>query len=118
MIIHNVRKNEEWEIHPEENLFQSMKDEIHNGSTQLSWILSKVLKLLLLAMKLAFSSGDILIWRNQIIPTVENKINSGTMEELIVQAENELLLSRKIIAWKAWEPLSQQPPLNQWKWPL
>jgi NADH dehydrogenase (ubiquinone) 1 alpha subcomplex subunit 5 len=52
------------------------------------------------------------------IKKLEARINCGQVEELIVQAENELILSRKMLAWKPWEPLAQEPPTNQWKWPI
>lgn len=52
------------------------------------------------------------------IEVVEEKLKTGTAEELIVQAENELVLARKMLEWKPWEPLVAQPPPNQWKWPV
>ncbi len=52
------------------------------------------------------------------ITKLEKRINCGQVEELIVQAENELTLSRKMQAWKPWEPLVSEPPANQWKWPI
>ncbi|XKL58990.1 hypothetical protein PGB90_000006 [Kerria lacca] len=54
---------------------------------------------------------------NKTVEEIENKINCGQIEELIQQAEYELILVRKYISWKPWEPLSTQAPLNQWKWP-
>lgn len=47
----------------------------------------------------------------------ERKINCGQAEELIVQAENELMLARKMLNWKPWEPLVSKPPAGQWDWP-
>ncbi|KJE91886.1 NADH dehydrogenase 1 alpha subcomplex subunit 5 [Capsaspora owczarzaki ATCC 30864] len=47
----------------------------------------------------------------------ERRINSGQMEELVRQAEDELALAKKMGEWKAWEKLSVQPNSEQWKWP-
>ena len=54
-------------------------------------------------------------------PTVEGieaKLNSGLIEEVVIQAENELVLARRMLEFRAWEPLTQKPPENQWKWPI
>lgn len=53
----------------------------------------------------------------QDVEEVEKKISCGQVEELIVQAENELLLSRKMLNWKPWEPLVREAPATQWDWP-
>ncbi|KAG7454706.1 hypothetical protein MATL_G00262610 [Megalops atlanticus] len=52
------------------------------------------------------------------IEKLEKKISCGQIEEVITQAENELSLSRKMAEWKPWEPLVEEPPPNQWKWPI
>ncbi|CAF0755869.1 unnamed protein product [Brachionus calyciflorus] len=49
---------------------------------------------------------------------LEKKINCGQIEEVIKQAEYELILSRKMLEWKPWEPLISQAPKDQWKWPM
>eukprot|EP00127_Corallochytrium_limacisporum_P006380 Clim_evm91s225 gene=Clim_evmTU91s225 len=47
----------------------------------------------------------------------EATIGCGFAEELIKQAECELDLIAKMKEQKVWEPLEQDPPHNQWKWP-
>lgn len=52
------------------------------------------------------------------VAELEKKINSGQIEEVIKEAENELMLSRKMLEWKPWEKLVAPAPSNQWKWPI
>ncbi|XP_076861640.1 NADH dehydrogenase [ubiquinone] 1 alpha subcomplex subunit 5 isoform X2 [Brachyhypopomus gauderio] len=52
------------------------------------------------------------------IQKLEKKINCGEIEEAIAQAEAELSLSKKMLEWKPWEPLVEEAPADQWKWPI
>lgn len=56
--------------------------------------------------------------QSNTIEEAEKKIGMGQIEEVIIQAENELTLSRSILEWKSWEPLAEAAPANQWKWPI
>lgn len=50
--------------------------------------------------------------------SLETKIGAGQLEQVIRQAENELVLARRMVNWKPWEPLVAQAPPGQWKWPV
>ncbi|KAH0955066.1 hypothetical protein HN011_005592 [Eciton burchellii] len=51
------------------------------------------------------------------VKSIEDKIGCGQIEELILQAKNEMRLAEKMIEWKPWEKLMQEAPSNQWTWP-
>nr|XP_014279289.1 NADH dehydrogenase [ubiquinone] 1 alpha subcomplex subunit 5 [Halyomorpha halys] len=48
---------------------------------------------------------------------IERFICCGQAEELILQAEKELLLARNLLLSKPWEPLITKPEPDQWVWP-
>ncbi|XP_034375645.1 NADH dehydrogenase [ubiquinone] 1 alpha subcomplex subunit 5 [Arvicanthis niloticus] len=52
------------------------------------------------------------------VKKLENLLQGGEVEEVILQAEKELSLARKMLQWKPWEPLIEEPPADQWKWPI
>lgn len=49
---------------------------------------------------------------------LERRINSGMIEEVIVQAKYELDLARRLVEIRPWEPLIALPTPSQWKWPI
>ncbi|CAD6982786.1 unnamed protein product [Tilletia controversa] len=51
-----------------------------------------------------------------VIKSVEDKLDVGLIEEVVMQANDELGLVAKMIDWKASEPLEHPPPAGQWKY--
>ncbi|KAI7900872.1 ETC complex I subunit conserved region-domain-containing protein [Cokeromyces recurvatus] len=51
------------------------------------------------------------------VEEIETKIDVGQIEEIIMQAEDELKLVGKMEEWKAWEPLETPIPKGQWVYP-
>lgn len=63
------------------------------------------------------SNISLKLTQNKDIAALEKAIGCGQVEELIVQAENELILARKMMGWKPWEQLVKPAPAKQWDWP-
>lgn len=81
-------------------------------------IISTVMFIILVSIALEHSLiQDHLIFQTASVQDVEQKIGCGQIEELIIQAENELTLSRKMLGWKPWEKLVEPAPAHQWDWP-
>ncbi|KAL5969407.1 NADH dehydrogenase ubiquinone 1 alpha subcomplex subunit 5 [Taenia solium] len=59
-----------------------------------------------------------LVEKTPNISDLEKKIDCGQIEEVIIQARNEYELAKNMLKWKPWEPLVQEAPANQWKWPI
>ncbi|XP_014485660.1 PREDICTED: NADH dehydrogenase [ubiquinone] 1 alpha subcomplex subunit 5 [Dinoponera quadriceps] len=66
--------------------------------------------------KIAKDRLDI-VKKNTDIRTVEEKIDCGQVEELVLQVKSEISLAQKMLEWKPWEKLMQEAPANQWAWP-
>jgi NADH dehydrogenase (ubiquinone) 1 alpha subcomplex subunit 5 len=58
------------------------------------------------------------VFQTSGVKELEQRIGCGQAEELILQAENELILARKMLTWKPWETLITKPVPHQWTWPL
>lgn len=56
-------------------------------------------------------------FQHKDVTALEKAISNGQAEELILQAEKELILARKMLGWKPWESLVRQAPPTQWQWP-
>lgn len=50
------------------------------------------------------------------VPEIECKLNAGQIEEVVLQAQDELSLLEEMKVHKPWEPLAVKPPANQWKY--
>lgn len=51
---------------------------------------------------------------NEIKEVIENKIGGGLIEEIVVQANDELALAKDLSSLKAWEELEEKPLDDQW----
>lgn len=51
------------------------------------------------------------------VDEIEAKIDVGQIEEIILQAQDELKLVGKMEEWKAWESLETPIPEGQWQYP-
>ncbi|XP_036013680.1 NADH dehydrogenase [ubiquinone] 1 alpha subcomplex subunit 5-like [Mus musculus] len=49
------------------------------------------------------------------VKKLEDVLQGGEIEEVILQTENELSLARKMLQRKPWKPLEEEPPANQKK---
>jgi NADH dehydrogenase (ubiquinone) 1 alpha subcomplex subunit 5 len=52
--------------------------------------------------------------QNQQSDAIVSALNTGCMEEILVQAHDELALAKRMKEWKPWEPLEVKPAANQW----
>ncbi|KAG0262439.1 hypothetical protein BG011_010156 [Mortierella polycephala] len=50
------------------------------------------------------------------ISKIEETLDAGQIEEVVVQAVDELKIAGKMLEWKAWEPLETPAPKDQWNY--
>ncbi|KAG9323805.1 hypothetical protein KVV02_002251 [Mortierella alpina] len=50
------------------------------------------------------------------ITKIEETIDAGQIEEVVIQAVEELKLAGKMLEWKPWEPLETPAPKDQWNY--
>ncbi|GJJ78002.1 NADH dehydrogenase (ubiquinone) 1 alpha subcomplex subunit 5 [Entomortierella parvispora] len=53
---------------------------------------------------------------NEDIAKIEKTLDAGQIEEVVVQAAEELKLAGKMLEWKPWEPLETPAPKDQWNY--
>ncbi|XP_076637517.1 NADH dehydrogenase (ubiquinone) subunit ND-13B [Colletes latitarsis] len=66
--------------------------------------------------KLIRDKWDI-VEQNNDVTAIEEKIGCGQLEEVIIQAQNELTLAEQMSKFRPWERLMEEPPKHQWTWP-
>jgi NADH dehydrogenase (ubiquinone) 1 alpha subcomplex subunit 5 len=50
------------------------------------------------------------------VKEIEEKLAAGRIEQVIIQAEDELKLVHKMAEWKPWEKLEVKPEPGQWEY--
>lgn len=55
-----------------------------------------------------------IVEENEITEKIESQIGGGLIEEIVVQASEELNLARELGALKVWEELEEKPLDDQW----
>ncbi|KAI3403998.1 hypothetical protein KGF56_003157 [Candida oxycetoniae] len=55
-----------------------------------------------------------IVEEEEITENIESKIGSGLIEEIVIQAADELNLSHELAALKCWEELEEKPLDDQW----
>ncbi|XP_014238997.1 probable NADH dehydrogenase [ubiquinone] 1 alpha subcomplex subunit 5 [Trichogramma pretiosum] len=58
-----------------------------------------------------------IINKTQSTTEIEDKIGCGQIEELLIQADNELKLLRDTMQWQSWKSPTNLNIENQWSWP-
>ncbi|KAG0230620.1 hypothetical protein BGW42_000825 [Actinomortierella wolfii] len=53
---------------------------------------------------------------NEDIGKIEEQLDCGQIEEIVVQAVEERKLIDKMLEWKPWEPLETPAPKDQWNY--
>ena len=55
-----------------------------------------------------------IVEKHEEIDKIEAAIGNGLIEELLIQANDEYELAKKMVEWKAWEELEEKPLEDQW----
>lgn len=55
-----------------------------------------------------------IVEQNDIVEEIENKIGGGLIEEILIQANDEIILLNEMAELKCWEELEEKPLDDQW----